>query len=361
MTLKKTSTVLFVVLMGCLSLLLLSSIYTRAEAFERTVNLGCGQDIDSAINGDPTGISTRFILAADCTYVASATLQPRDGEQILCAIDPAFIIRDNAWDPEPRCQIDGSPTLTQVMKPQGLFGMSGVTLRGGTYNGQSGTGVGLAEGLMTNDSWLWGSVIRDNQGTGISNAHGNHRGIELTNNTTNPNALGHIGAGIKGVDEFNIDHSYIHETQGNGVWCDVYCNDISAAFNAFHVNFNLIVNNGRAGVRFEESNDSGQDSQPTAGEALIENNEIHGNGWNSVRGGVSVHDAAHALVRNNTFGAKTVTGGSYPGNVSSIAVRITDSGRSDRPDTADVNVVNNTLNGETIKTCGGVVICQGNL
>lgn len=141
------------------------------------------------------------------------------------------------------------------------------------------------------------------------------------------------------------------------MWCDVYCNDVSSYLNVFHVHDNLITNNGRAGVRLEETADSGQDSQPNAGEALIENNEVHGNGTNSLRGGVSVHDAQHALIRNNGFGAVTIAGVSYPRNVSSIAVRVTDSGRSDRPDTADVNIVNNRLNGETIKTCGGVVIC----
>lgn len=333
---------------------------SEANAASRTVNIGCGQDVDNITNGDPALTSTQFVLAPDCTFTASSTLVPKDLDRVDCAIYPTFIPRGPALDPQTRCTIDGAAGLTQVMKPQGTFAISGIMVRGGDYTGAAGTGVGIAEGNMSNWSWAWGIVVRDNEGVGISNAHGVHEQIELTNNTTDPNALGHIGAGIRGVDEFNIEESYVHDTQGNGVWCDVYCNDVSSYFNVFHVHDNLIANNGRAGVRFEETADSGQDSQPNAGEALIENNEVHGNGTNSVRGGVSVHDAQHALIRNNGFGAVTIAGVSYPRNVSSIAVRVTDSGRSDRPDTADVNIVNNTLNGETIKTCGGVVTCLGN-
>jgi hypothetical protein len=334
---------------------------SEANAASRTVNIGCGQDVDNIINGDPALTSTQFVLAPDCTFTASSTVVPKHEDEIVCQIFPTFIQRGSVRDPEPRCTIAGSSSLTQVMKPQGTFFARGLTIVGGNYTGAAGTGVGLAEGAMNSNSWQWAIAVRDNEGAGISNAHGVHSEIELTNNTTNSSALGHIGAGIKGVDEFSIQHSYIHDTQGNGVWCDVYCNDVNSYFNVFHVHDNLIANNGRAGVRFEETADFGQDSQPNAGEALIENNEVHGNGTNSVRGGISVHDAQHALIRNNRFGAVTLPGFFYPSNVTSIAVRVTDSGRSDRPDTADVNVVNNTLNGETIKTCGGVVICQGNL
>jgi len=354
---------MFFFVVGALMLLM-----TAGAAFgaERRINIGCGQDIDNIVNSDPVGTETLFVLGADCTFTASATVVPKNNDEMICAIAPVWIYRAPAYDPETRCTIAGSSSLTQVMKPQGTVFMEGFTILGGNYTGAAGSGVGLAEGQMSSQSLISGLVIRDNDGVGISNAHGVHRGIELTNNTMDPNALGHIGGGIKGVDEFNIEYSYVHDTQGNGVWCDVYCNDVNAqnqrfnfSFNVFHVHDNLLVNNGRAGVRFEETADSGQDSQPNAGEALIENNEVHGNGTNSVRGGVSVHDAQHPLVRNNRFGAVTLAGVSYPSNVSSIAVRVTDSGRSDRPDTADVNVVNNRLNGETIKTCGGVVICLG--
>jgi hypothetical protein len=322
-----------------------------AQAASRQVNIGCGQDIDSIINGDPAGTTTRFVLGADCTFTASATVVPRNGDEVYCAITPIFVSRAPAWDPETRCTIQGSSTLTQVMKPQGNIQLVGIMVRGGNYNGNAGTGVGIAEGTMGPHSWIHGVVVRDTEGAGISNAHGVHYAIELTNTTTDPNALGHIGSGIKGVDEFAIQYSYVHDNQGNGIWCDEHCNDVSGApYSVFHVNLNLVVNNGREGIRYEKVGDTGGASEASAGEALIENNEVHGNGWESTRAGIGARDSQHALIRNNVFGATTIAGVSYGKNVGG-AIRASDSGRSDRPDLLDIGITNNTLNGEVIKGC----------
>ena len=327
---------------------------SAANAASRTISIGCGQDIDNAINGDPVGTTTLFRLAADCTFTASATLQPRDGDGIDCAIPATLFQRGSAYDPETRCTIYGA-SVTQVIKPQGLFYMNGIMVTGGTYTGAAGTGVGIAEGQMDNNSVVRGSVVRDTQGAGISNAHGIHHQIELTNTTTNPNALGHIGSGIKGINEFNIQYSYVHDNQGNGIWCDVYCNDqTSALFGSFHANYNLVVNNGRAGIRWERIGDFGGASQANSGEAIIENNELYGNGKDTTRGAIDIRDAQDALVRNNYFG----------GNSGGLAIRATDSGRSDRPDLDNIDIVNNILNGEQVKGCelpDNIVFCSGNI
>ncbi len=327
---------------------------SAANAASRTIPIGCGQDIDNAINGDPVGTTTLFRLAADCTFTASATLQPRDGDGIDCAIPATLFQRGSAYDPETRCTIYGA-SVTQVIKPQGLFYMNGIMVRGGTYTGAAGTGVGIAEGQMDNNSVVRGSVVRDTQGAGISNAHGIHHQIELTNTTTNPNALGHIGSGIKGINEFNIQYSYVHDNQGNGIWCDVYCTDqTSALFGSFHANYNLVVNNDRAGIRWERIGDFGGASQANSGEAIIENNELHGNGTGTTRGAIDIRDAQDALVQNNYFG----------GNSGGLAIRATDSGRSDRPDLDNIDIVNNKLNGEQVKGCelpDNIVFCSGNI
>ena len=41
-------------------------------------------------------------------------------------------------------------------------------------------------------------------------------------------------------------------------------------------------------------------------------------------------------------------------------MRATDSGRSDRVNLSNVDVVNNKMNGYRIVTCGGPVVCSGN-
>jgi hypothetical protein len=318
-----------------------------AQAASRQVNIGCGQDIDNIINGDPAGTTTRFVLGADCTFTASATLVPRNGDEVVCAIQPGFIQRGvTAWDPQPRCTIEGF-TLTQVMKPQGFIYLEGFTCRGGVFTGSAGTGVCIAEGQMHDSSWVWGVEVRDNEGAGISNAHGVHHVIELTNTTTNSRALGFIGSGIKGVNEFNIEYSYVHDNQGNGIWCDNECNDAQIPHGAFFANSNLVVNNGREGIRWERVG-----SEANHGEAVIQNNEVYGNGSLETRAGIGARDAQDALITQNTFG-----------NNSGGAIRASDSGRTDRPNLLNIDIVNNTLNGEQIRGCelpDEIVYCAGN-
>jgi hypothetical protein len=65
-------------------------------------------------------------------------------------------------------------------------------------------------------------------------------------------------------------------------------------------------------------------------------------------------------VRYNVFGPATIAGVSYPGNTEAIGIRATDSGRSDRVDLSNIDVLNNDMNGERIITCGGPVVCSGN-
>ena len=92
-----------------------------------------------------------------------------------------------------------------------------------------------------------------------------------------------------------------------------------------------------------------------AGEALIENNEVHGNSPDAERGGISVRDAQNATIQNNRFG--------IPHNSRNIAISASDSGRSSRPNLLDIVIMNNTLNGEIIKGCelpDDKVLCQNN-
>jgi hypothetical protein len=110
-----------------------------------------------------------------------------------------------------------------------------------------------------------------------------------------------------------------------------------------------VVNNGRAGIRFEKVGDVS-----TAGEALIGYNEVYRNSLDETeRSGISVRDAQNATIRNNRFGD----------NARNVAIIASDSGRSNRPNLFNIDIVNNTLNGEIIKGCelpDTVVDCSGN-
>jgi hypothetical protein len=200
--------------------------------------------------------------------------------------------------------------------------------------------------MASNTSSLYAVHITGTDAAGITNAHGTFDRIELDDTTQDPNFLGFTGSGLKAINEVEVRNSYIHDNQGNGLWCDVFCRDSESHPNGYWVLDNLIVNNGRAGIRFEQVGDVAD-----AGEALIENNEVHGNSTGAVRGGVSLHDAQNALVRNNVFGATIIADVTYLPNTEGVAIRATDSGRSDRPDLSNVDIVANVLNGEVIKGC----------
>ena len=329
---------------------------------DREVDVPCGQDLDATVNADDPTIGTRFQLGGPCTYTVDATVALNEGDEIA---GPAgiFTARGPAFDPQPTVTIVGATGVINVIRAQDTVRLEWVKIVGGTgqyLDGSpvAGTGSGLAMGMASDDSSLYAVHITGSDGAGITNAHGTFDRIELNDTTNNPDFLGFIGSGLKAVTEVEVRNSYVHNNQGNGLWCDEFCHDSASHPNGFWIHDNLVVNNNRAGIRFEKVGDVAD-----AGEALIENNEVHGNSLKVSRGGIDIRDAQNALVRNNVFGAKTIAGVAYPRNRDRMAIRATDSGRSDRPNLFDADIVNNVLNGEVIKGCekpDTIVACSGN-
>src|SRR5215217_5729573 len=317
-------------------------------AADRVVAVPCGQDLDAIVNADDPMIGTIFQLEGGCTYPVDTMVELNEGDEIA-GPQGTFIERPPAFDPEPTVTIVGSEGLSNVIRARGTVRLEWVKIVGGTgqYLGGSpvaGTGSGLAMGMASNTSSLFAVHITGSDAAGITNAHGTFDRIELDDTTQDPNFLGFTGSGLKAINEVEVRNSYIHDNQGNGIWCDVFCRDSESHLNGFWVHENLVVNNGRAGIRFERVGDVAD-----AGEALIENNEIHQNSLELSRGGIDIRDAQNALVRNNVFGAKTIADVTYLPNSEGVATRATDSGRSDRPDLFNVDIVANVLNGEVIK------------
>ena len=325
--------------------------YSLGHAQAPIVNIPCDHDIDAKINADDRGTASRFVLEAGCTFVASETIVPSDGDEVACEVAPTFEKRGPAFDPTTRCTVAGNSSVENVFRPQGQGGTTatvhfeGIKITGGNFTGSSGTGAGIAEGSMTDASSHYGIEVMDNEAAGILSAKGTFERVEFTDNTNDPDALGVIGAGIKARNEIEVKDSYVHDTQGNGIWCDNFCEDSAGHPNGFWVHDNLVVNNGRAGIRFENVGSNG-------GEALIEDNEVHGNSYGDAeRGGISVRDAQNATIRNNRFGEVTIDGVKYPPNSRDVAIIASDSGRADRPNLSNIQIESNTLNGETIKGC----------
>src|SRR5829696_8431317 len=340
-------------------LALILAFYSLANAATPIVNIPCGQDIDATINADDRGTAHRFVLGANCSnpFTASETIVPSNGDVVACAVAPTFVQltpasdpNQAAFDPTTKCTVEG-PGVENVFRPIGQGGTTatvrfeGIKITGGKYTGSTGSGAAIAEGSMTNLSSHYGIEVMDNEAAGILGAKGTFERVELTDNTRDPDTLGVIGAGMKARNEVEVKDSYVHDTQGNSLWCDNFCEDSASHPNGFWVHDNLVVDNGRAGIRFENVGSNG-------GEALIENNEVHGNSYGDAeRGGITVRDAQNATIRNNRFGEVTIDGVRYPPNSRAVAIVASDSGRADRPNLLDIHIESNTLNGETIKGC----------
>jgi hypothetical protein len=315
------------------------------------VTVSCDQDLDSIVNADDPTLASRFQLQGPCTYTVDTMMELNEGDQI--AGPPAtFIERPPAFDPEPTVTILATEGLSHVIRAKGTVRLEWVKIVGGTgeyaADGSplAGTGSGLAMGLASNTSSLYAVHITGTDAAGITNAHGTFERIELDDTTKDANFLGFTGSGLKAINEVEVKNSYIHHNQGNGIWCDVFCHDSVDHPNGFWIHDNLVVNNGRAGIRFERVGEVAD-----AGEALIENNEVHQNSLELSRSGIDIRDAQNALVRNNVFGGKSIAEVTYLPNASGVAIRATDSGRSDRPDLWNVDIVDNVVNGEIIKGC----------
>ena len=320
---------------------LILAFYSHADALPRIVPIPCGGDIDQIINGDDRDTPSRFVLAANCSnpFVASATIVPSNGDEVACAVAPTFVQRGRAaQDPTTKCTVAGSASVENVFRPIGKGGTTatvrfeGIKITGGNYTGSSGSGAGIAEGSMTDSSYHYGIEVMNNDAAGILSAKGTFDRVEFTNNTLVSGALGVIGAAIKARNEVEVKNSYVHDTQGNGLWCDNECADANTANGKFWIHDNLVVNAGRGGIRWEGV---------SLGEALIQYNEIYGNSYDASRGGVSIRDAKDAEVKNNTFGS----------NANRVAIIASASGKSGRPPLRNIDIWGNNLNGEIIKGC----------
>jgi hypothetical protein len=347
---------------------------TEERAEGATSTWGCmgtvikpGNDIDNIINSDPSGTATTFCVDAG-TYQISAPAILKAGDKLIgqpgtkplvqkCTASSC--VNTNVPQPIPVVKLVGSGTDNLLRARGNPIFISWVDL-----TGAKGTGTGsgaITAGSAGSDFVVEFARIHDNASLGISNMNGTVRDSEFFSNSKAQTSLGFNGSAVKGITEFEAARVFVHDEQGNGFWCDVGCKNSARTTmtpkcptGCFWVHDSVVVNSGRAGIRYENS----------PNEALFENNEIHGNGKTERRGGIDIRDSQNAWVGSgNNFGPATIAGVTYLVNGDRIGVRATDSGRSDRVNLSNVDVVGNTLNGETITGCeqpDNIVACSGN-
>ena len=325
-----------------------------------------GEDIDAEINKDPSDRATTFCVSAG-TYQVSAPAILKAGDKLIG--------QPGTTNPVQKC-VAGSCVNTKVTQPIPVVKLvgsgtdnllrargTGIFIRWVDLTNASGTGNGA--GAIAAGSADWTFVveyarIHDNASLGISNMKGTVRDSEFFRNSLKQSSLGFNGSAVKGITEYEAARVFVHDEQGNGLWCDVGCSDDPDRV-AFRVYDSVVVNNGRAGIRYENSMST----------AWFEGNEVHGNAKIERRGGIDIRDSQDATVKSNVFGGatfrfispenKAVTM-TYPANSLSerIGIRATDSGRSDRVDLKEVVVRDNLMNNERIITCAGPVTCINN-
>ena len=306
-----------------------------------------GEDIDAIINNDASDTATSFCVHAG-TYPVSAQATLKAGDKLdaepgtLAAVGPAT-------QPTPVVKLVGSGTENLLRADGTGISITWVDLSGASGTGP-GTGSAIAAGSAGSDFLVQYARIHNNDSLGISNMKGRVWDSEFFSNSEASGSIGFNASAVKGITEYEAARLFVHDEQGNGLWCDVGCENDPARANGFWVYDSVVVNSGRAGIRYENS----------PNQALFENNEIHGNGMVERRGGIDIRDSQNALVRTNIFGPTTIAGVSYPANGDLIGVRATDSGRSDRVNLSNVDVLNNNMNSDSIVTCGGPVVCSGN-
>jgi hypothetical protein len=351
---KRLTLVFGAALMACLATIALS--FTKAEGATCVANVQPARvpvpvpattDIANFVNTrSPDATRQVFQLDANRTYPVNALIILRAGDELRGAVGTTTPGVEPATNPNPTTKLVNGGALESLIALRGDNAITWLDISGADYKGQSGGGSAIAAGSGNDNTLIQYNYIHDNGGAGITNARGHILNNEFARNPTpgETAALGSIGSGVKGINEYEAGCNYVHDNPGNGLWGDVLMKDTTVG--SFNVHDNYLFNNGRAGVRFERTECSGAEFNAVG-------NIIKNNGWDSVRGGVSIHDACNdpqslyraAYVANNTFG----------GNVDKYGIRITDSGRSDRPDTKNVRIEKNTfMNGDIIRLGPGI-------
>jgi hypothetical protein len=288
----------------------------------------------------------------NCNYNVNETLKLRPGDGLLGVVgSTAKRPVRGAYPTNLTSTITCVNNLDQGIKPAGggQITIRWVRVTGCEFDGSSGSGVGLAMGSAADNSVVEYSRFDHNTGVGISNARGVYNYVEVDHNGSEA-SVRFIAGGIKANRFSEVKNSWAHDNVGNGLWCDNGCAPASSTLfpNGYWVhNVEASANTG-AGIRYENA--------PT--KTLIEDSHVYGNSTVQNRGGIDVRDGQNALVRNNIAG-----GNGYPHNSDNIFIRATDSGKADRTNLQNVDIVNNVLAGEVIKGCelpDNIVACSGN-
>ena len=326
-----------------------------------------GDDLAAAINSAPAG--TTFCVEAG-TYPLSETIEVQDGD-IIRGRPSTVTRRGPAVDPDPVVHVRNAGGLARMFHVTAHTGrMEWLDIRGSPDGARytddtretcenwgeasdrcpkGGTGVAIGAGESGPEFVFEHLQVHHNPAQCISGVKGTLLRSELYRCSQNADYWGYSAGALKTINEQESAYNFVHDNEAEGLWCDQGCRNNPATPEGWHQHDNLIVNNGRAGVRYEFSPVLGNADHARQPTALIEDNRLAGNGW----GGVDVHDAQNATVRGNAFGPTTIAGTEYPHNGSgpeAMQFSESDASRS-RTDLWNAEAYDNHLGGEAMDGC----------
>lgn len=338
--------------------------------------VGPGADLDAVVNADPVAKPSTFCIQAG-TYSVDETIKVKGGDKLLG--EPGTLQeRGPALDPDPVVKIVNDGDLSRIIDASGNVHVEWLEVQGsasgarytddtletcinwGETSGRcpaNGTGMAIGAGTSGPDSVFKHLELHTNPANCITGVSGKLYGSELYHCSQNADYWGFSAGALKTITEAEVARNYVHDNEAVGLWCDQGCRDTPARSSGFWVHENLVVNSGRAGVRYEFSPMPGDASRSSA---LVERNRLAENNW----GGAHMHDAQNAVFRRNIFGPQTVDSVAYGHNGSrDKAIQFTDSGRDDRTNLRNGDAYRNRMNGETISGCDkreAIVDCRRN-
>jgi hypothetical protein len=329
-----------------------------------------GDDLDAIVNADSSTVATTFCIRAG-TYAIDHTINVRAGDKLLGEVGATTTRGPATYPTNPPVKITNGTNLTRLIQLEGenvtlqWLDVSGAqSLHNADGSPTTGTGVAIGGGEADDTTIMQYLRVHDNDANGIGSPRGRVLNSEFFRNTLDPVFLGHAGAAVKGIYEYEAAYNYVHDEQGNGFWCDRGCEGQGTLQNGFWVHHNLLVNNERYGVRYEHSPaflDPGVHvpaDPATQPNALVENNQIHANGY----GGTSMQDAQNGVFRYNDFGPAIIDWAFYPHNgAGAKAMQFSEGNKTTSLYNAEA--YGNTLGGEYIQGCSmpdNVVDCANN-
>lgn len=292
-----------------------------------TVQVNPGDDLAGEVNGVPEGST---VCIGGGTYdLGSASLEPAANVSLIGARGNVGI----------NGKINAPVVVTSSAQQIITGGAADVNLAWLDVSGATGSSTckpscGRGIGSMGTSLTVSYSRLHNNHTAAFG---GNANGMSLSHMEIDHNGSadmeGCCSGGVKSANGFTIDHSYVHDNVGDGIWLDVCGTPLV-------VHDNLVVANTRDGVRYESSTTCGTRT------AHIYANTIQGNDTENrnENAGVTIRNSPNAEVDHNVFESN------YYAGVYVTGAPVT-----------GTNIHANSLNGDALAGCSlSGVTCFGN-